>query len=111
MDVLNYGDLVTLPGKYDAKSLLNTGVEIPQQYEGDNVIISIEGSGSLTGVLINGHWVRRLHHHIGDRFDLNITPWVKFGETNEIEIVCMRGTSSGTVESVELKYYKPEVYP
>ncbi len=110
-DLLHYGSPVPIPGAYHAQSLLSQGVEISEAHQDDNVVLSIDTTGPLTGVLINGTWVRRLHHHIGTRFDLNITPMVKFGEVNEIEVVCMQGLGSGTVKSIKLNYYKPEVYP
>ena len=41
----------------------------------------------LTGVIINGRYLRRHHHDLTERTWLNITPWLKPGEENEIEIV------------------------
>ncbi len=110
-DFLHYQKPMRIPGKYEARSLLNTSVEIPEVYKDYGIILSIDATGPLTGVLVNGNWVRRLHHHIGSRFDLNITPWIKFGEPNEIELVCMQGTGKGLVKAINLKFYEAGTYP
>lgn len=41
----------------------------------------------LTGVIVNGRYLRRHHHDLTERTWLNITPWIRPGEENEIEIV------------------------
>ena len=68
-------------------------------------------TGALAGVLVNGHWVRRLHHIIGTRFDLNVTPWVRFGQNNTIELVSMNEPTQGQVKTVRLDFHQPENYP
>lgn len=109
-DVLHYDKTIYLPGSYEALSLRRE-VVIPADKAHKNVMLNVNISGGLNGVLINGVWVRRFHHNIGARFDINITPWVKIGESNEIELVGMNGPTDGQVRSVYLGFYRPEVYP
>ncbi|MFA6962256.1 MAG: hypothetical protein WC205_15995 [Opitutaceae bacterium] len=109
-DALRYDQSIRLPGPY-ATRMFRRRVLVPEEQRGRNVMLEVEATGTLTGVLVNGTWLRRLHHHIGTRFDLNITPWIKFGEENEIELVCMQGAGSGEVRFVRLGFHRPELYP
>ena len=108
--MLRYDQKSVLPGSYKAFGLRRELV-IPANLAGKNVLLNVETTGGLTGALVNGTWVRRFHHHIGTRFDLNITPWVKFGQKNEIELVGMGGISAGNVQSVNLGFHDPKAYP
>ncbi len=100
----------TFPGPYKGM-MFRRNVEVPLMAEGKNVVLAVDATGPLTGVLINGKWVRRFHHIIGSRFDLNITPWVKFGQTNEIELVVMTGPAEGEIRSLRLDFHNKENYP
>jgi len=55
--------------------------------------------------------MRRHHHAIGPRTDLNITPWVRFGAENEVVLVWGNGPGNGKVMSVALNFYEKGVYP
>ena len=80
------------------------GVEDPQTY------LDIDAQGGIIGALVNGNFVRRYHRITADRFQLNVTPWVRFGEENEIELVRHWDESrGGVVRSVGLNIY-PEPY-
>lgn len=110
LDVLHYDKTTRLPGSYKAFSL-RSEVVIPADKIGKNVVLNVDTTGALTGVLVNGVWVRRFHHIIGTRFDLNITQWVKFGEKNEIELVSMGGPTDGILRRVNLGFHRPDAYP
>ncbi|MEI8197290.1 MAG: beta-galactosidase trimerization domain-containing protein, partial [Phycisphaerae bacterium] len=88
-DALHYTEPIQLPGSCPTFTLRRT-VMVPPAQSAHNVVINVEGDGPLHGVIINGHWVRRFHHLIGKRFQLNVTPWVRFGEDNEIELVVLK---------------------
>ena len=60
---------------------------------------------------VNGRWVRRHHHNIGSITHLNITPWVRFGEANTIEIVGNVHERNSEVRRVMLYLYGKERYP
>ena len=54
--------------------------------------------------MINGRLVRRLHHEVGTVTSLNVTPWVKFGQENEIHIV--RGSpGKGAIKGISLDFH------
>lgn len=85
-DVLHYDKTMTLPGRWDAYSAKRT-VTIPAAIKDRQVVVHVEfGDDGPMGVSINGHWVRRSGHIYGHGFDLNITPWVRFGAENELEL-------------------------
>ena len=41
----------------------------------------------LVGVIVNGRYIRRHHHRFGDRTWLDITPFLRFGEANELILI------------------------
>ena len=57
---------------------------------------------ALLYVITNGHMCRRHHHIYGPRLDLNITPYLKFGAPNEIEVVA-NGAGTVTVRELSLR--------
>jgi hypothetical protein len=109
-DVLHDKAPIKLPGNYSARTL-RRDVEVPASEKGKNVVLRADVTGALTGVLVNGHWVRRFHHLIGTRFDLNVTPWIRFGKTNTIELVSPNDSTQGRVKTVRLDFHQPENYP
>lgn len=102
-DAMRLAPPVSLPGRYEALTL-RRNVRIPAEQAGKTVMIDVTALGPLEGVLINGRWVRRLHHLIGSRFQLNLTPWVRFGEDNEIELV-QREPGRGEIQALQLRCY------
>jgi Icc-related predicted phosphoesterase len=103
-DVLSTGPDVTLPGA--AKTLMfRRSIDIPKHLSGKKVYLYLEGNSSLIGCTINGHFVRRHHHMVGELTYLNITPWVKCGETNRIDLVRWNGSGPASVQKVKLYFY------
>ena len=109
-DILHDKAAIQLPGGYSAMTLRRE-VEIPAGKSDKNVVLRVDATGRLVGVLVNGTWVRRFHHLIGSRFDLNITPWIRFGEKNSNELVSTDGATQGSVKSVRLDFHEKEKYP
>ena len=109
-ELLRYDTPLRLPGDFNAFAFRRT-VPIPAEHAGKNVVLNVDATGPLLGVLINGHWVRRFHHMIGSRWDLDLTPWVRFDGQNEIELVCNGRPERGHVNAVSLDLYEAEVYP
>ncbi len=106
-DALRYDGEVEIPGRYKAMTLRRT-VFIPESARGSDVYLSVEDTGRLVGVLVNGHWVRRYHHYVGSKYELNITPWIKFDSQNEIELASMDGVSQGRLDLVRLDLRETE---
>jgi len=109
-DVLRYDAPITLPGPYKAYTLYRSAV-VPADKRGKNAVLDVEVKGQILGILINGAWISRFHHMIGSRFELNITPWVKFGEPNDFELVNSNGSGRGVIQKVSLKFFEPGYYP
>lgn len=96
---------VTLPGRFEKAVALKRSAVVPAAWKGLQVRIDYTSEGDrLLGVIVNGRFVRRHHHHFGTRTDINITPLVKFGEENEIILVGGNNDAQrGTMKSVVLK--------
>jgi hypothetical protein len=106
-DAMNYGKPIKLPGgKWDAQTARRK-IVIPKKYQGKEVYLHMDTSPSIIGALINGHWLRRHHHRLGNITHLNITPWVKFGKNNEfeLEVVQWGGSGKGEVKELSLYFY------
>lgn len=106
-DALHDETPVMLPGPWDALLARRT-VRVPREQAGRTAVLAVE-AGGITGVVVNGRYLRRHHHAIGPRTELNITPWVHFGADNEIALV--HGDSPGRtqVQSVAMRFYDPSV--
>jgi hypothetical protein len=109
VDGLRYGAPITLPGSYNAQ-MLRRKVVIDAKHRGQNAFLTVDGSRELVSVLINGRLVRRHHHMIGDRWSLNLTPFIRWGQENEIELVRWESSGSGTVREISLGFHDPKVY-
>jgi len=101
---------ITLPGPWDTM-MARRVVPIAAAQSHRNVIVAVSQQSRVTGVIINGFYLRRHHHAIGPRTDLNITPWVRFGEDNEIVLVWGNSPGTAQVNSVALHFYDKGVYP
>ena len=100
-DGLIYSPPSALPGKYNAR-FLKRSFFLDQKYHASHGVITVDGDRALNMLLINGALVRREGHLIGERGSLNVTPFLRFGENNEIELVRVNGSGSGEVREVFL---------
>jgi hypothetical protein len=108
-DGLTYTDPVSIPGTYKGVAL-RQNVKISAAHEKQNVVVRVSAdNSSIYGVIINGTWITRFHHHLGNAFDIAITPYVKFGADNEI--ILFGGADKRTLKSVSLDYYAKGTYP
>lgn len=111
-DALRWGKSVQLPGKSDAFVMKRT-VKMPASFKGmekPQTYLDVDASSRIIGALVNGRFVRRYHRITADRFQLNVTPWIRFGEENEIELVRDWDESrGGDIRSVGLNIY-PKPY-
>ena len=112
-NILSFADRVSLPGAYDGQSLRRR-IRIPSRFRGKNLVLQVKASGPLVGAIINGSFVRRIHrehHNFGERFDLNITPWIQFDSDNEIQLVTWQGPAQGDVRRISIGSFDRGVYP
>jgi hypothetical protein len=100
-DYLAAGPVVTLPGPFNAK-LLARGFDLTADVAGRQVYLRIKSSQGITGCLVNGRYVRRHHHALGDTTFLNMTPWLEPGASNRLEILAGGG---GEVRDVAFWVY------
>ena len=110
-DVLHFDTKLTLPGQWDGSIARRHILIDPTLAANRNVILHIETDAPIVGVITNGHFVRRHHHMIGTRFDLNITPWIHIGQDNQLELVTWERPGKGSVQDVSLHFYDPAIYP
>ncbi len=111
-DALTRGPRVQLPGEFDGR-MARANIFLPEDWQDQTVMIhGLTGANSrpLLYVIINGRLIRRHHHIYGPRFDLNLTPYVKFGQPNEIEIVA-NGPGKVEVTELSLRGYPAGTYP
>lgn len=109
-DALSYGAKVQLPGQWKGW-LAKRDVQISKIRERQNVFLRYAGSADLTGLIVNGRWVRQDHHQVDKEWMINITPWVRFGESNAIQVGRLEGSGEGTVNELSLEFYDRSVYP
>lgn len=96
---------VKLPGTFTGAP--QRTIELPASAAGQQAVLEI--AGPVYGVFVNGHWVARFHHRIGTDLTLDITPWLHFGEKNELEL---RGWDAQVkVDSVQLKFFRSGYFP
>ena len=111
-DMIHYGDKVSLPGMIHSKTVRREDVMLDASQKGKNVLLYVDSDNRIHGALVNGHWVCRFHHCIGTYLELNITPWVKFDEPNQIELTDFKNTDAkAQTRTTEIRYYNPGEYP
>ena len=106
-DGLRYNATSTLPGTGQFSN--RRTVKIDADLSSRTVVFhALAGSGTVRGIIINGRFVARHHHNIGQEVNLNITPWVKFGQDNTF---VMMGGDNVQVKEVTLEFHKKGTYP
>lgn len=106
-DCLRDDPAVALPGPLNALTARRT-VRIDAAHAGEAVFLHMESSSGWLGAFVNGHYVRRSRARVGDVTHLNITPWLRFGADNEIELAQMGGAAKGQITQVGLWFYPPD---
>jgi len=100
------GKEITLPGPASLVGARRTFIPLPEG-KGKTVMLFEDGENPVTGILFNGHWLSRSYSQTrGTHFRMNLTPYVKWGQENDIEL---RPTYSAAIEvsTIEVRYYNP----
>jgi hypothetical protein len=106
-DMLRYETPILLPGIGGAATRRTVKIDAAQA--GRTVVVhAVCEPGYLGGVIVNGHAVVRFHHNIGREINLNITPWVKFGQDNEMVLV---GSDKVGIKEITLEFHDKGTYP
>lgn len=108
-DGLSYTSPIAVPGTYKGMTLRRT-VKLDSSHAGQTAVLRVSATDAgIYGVIVNGTWISRFHHHIGSDFDIAITPYLKSGRDNEI--VLFGGGGSHTLKGVSLEFYAKGTYP
>jgi hypothetical protein len=101
---------VGLPGIFKAMFVARS-IKVDAAQSHRNAVIYIRADGPVFGVLINGFMICRHHHMIGQTFCINLTPKVKFGAENRIELITLDPHQDCRIIAVELRFYDHGMYP
>ncbi len=82
-----------------------TTVKIDAKNSAHNVVVHVQAG--VDGVIFNGHWLSGFTN-IYQCVDLNVTPWVHFGQDNELIVVFH---DKITIQEASLGFYDKGVYP
>jgi hypothetical protein len=102
-DYLRYDSPKPLPLTSPIIGAFRTVIKIDAAQANHNVIIhSVTDNGHQHFIVFNGRYVA-----CNGNSDANLTPWVKFGQDNELVIVC----DSTTFQQASLQFYEKEIFP
>jgi hypothetical protein len=104
-DDLHYAP-APLPGPFAARAARRV-VRVDAAEASRTVVAHVRGP-NLRGIIINGRYVAPEHDVWPSVENLNITPWVKFGQENELILV---GDGNGSVQEVSLEFHDKGTYP
>lgn len=105
-DYLSYDSEVMLGRSTPSEGALRCVVRI-KAAAGQNIVVHARTNDtSLRGLIFNGHWTGA-NGNVSRGFDINVTPWVKAGEDNEVIIV----TGKTTLHEASIDCYEKEQYP
>jgi hypothetical protein len=106
-DGMTYRPATPLPGKVDMANRRIIKIDAAQSAR-TVVFHAVADREAIRGIIVNGRFVMRHHHNIGPEVDLNITPWVKFGQDNEL--IIMDG-GNGSLKELSLEFHEKGTYP
>ena len=108
-DGLVWGAPIKLPGHFKGR-FFKRSVFVDAKYKGHTGVITIDGERGLTGVLINGKLMMRTGRAIVERGSLNLAPYLRFGENNEIVLIHWNGVGEGNVRDVFIGMFDQEPF-
>ncbi len=109
--VYNYGtrfrgrnaadDVSTRPGFASEQGKYKTQFDVPADWKGKVVRIVFEGVMTKTEVLVNGQSAGPAHEGCFYEFKYDITPLLKFGETNLLEVTVSKVADNASINRAE----------
>jgi hypothetical protein len=108
-DFLKWDGTATLPGQpAQGVKTLRTTFRLDPAATGKTIVLhAMEHNRGLVGAVINGQFLRPFVRE-GNELNLNITPWVKAGQDNELVLL---GGGGETINEISLEFHAPGVYP
>jgi hypothetical protein len=105
-DNLNYVSTITLGSSTPSDGTLRCVIKILSP-AGQNIVVHARTNDtSLRGLIFNGQW-SSANGNVSRGFDINVTPWVKPDQDNEIIIV----TGKTTLQEASIDRYPNDQYP
>jgi beta-galactosidase/beta-glucuronidase len=99
---------VTLPGPYEGHSLWRT-INVPQD-DADKTVLLVQDMDRPFNAYVNGTLVQYSGiPSSGSHLQLNITPYLHFGQDNRIQLVSMY--NKGSIGRLALDLYEPGTFP
>ncbi|MGD0091810.1 MAG: beta-galactosidase [Planctomycetota bacterium] len=95
---------VALPGRYEAK-MLRRSVAVPKEYEGKDLVLSIR-SERMFHVFVNATYLPFSGGPCRGGNEVNITPYLHYGEKNDIQLISVY--ERGSIEYLSLHVYEKE---
>jgi len=92
--------MVDMPGKINAQFVTRT-LRVDDRYRNSNISIRIDMENEKAGIIVNGYMIKPGEQPRCHVFDYAITPLLRFGEDNLIEIA-FNSDREKTIRSVEL---------
>lgn len=102
-NVIHFDRTLKLPGRWSGL-MAKRQIDIPADLKDKQTFLRVDNDSRVVGAIVNGHWLRAHHHGIGHEFDINITNWVRFGQTNDITLVHYNDIGHCEVKKVELYF-------
>ncbi len=94
-----------LPGELNAMYAFRD-VEIPAEWRGDRVFVKLDLTGELDSFAINGKVIFHPVNWFPAVYDMDVTPWVKFGEPNRFYLITRGATRLWAPEKVNLRKFE-----
>jgi hypothetical protein len=108
-DNLSWLAKVTVPGPLSKAAMIKRTFKLDRP-AGQTAMFYMDAPG-MVELIVNGHLMRRHHHRIGEITSLNVTPWLRFGADNEIQIPVGSADARVGVRKAELRLYPAGSYP
>ncbi len=109
-DPLHKSGDAQVPGDI-AGMFLSRTVTIDAAHKNRNVVVYYEATGDRFSLMINGQLLKRSEQIREHVCVFNVTPLVRFGEENRIELVSGSGGGTKAIQRVELRFYDKGAYP
>jgi hypothetical protein len=109
LDAMVWNTTVPLPGPLaQGTKAMRTVVLVDAAAKGKTVVFhATQQSSELSGLIINGNYLAPPRE--SSEMNINITPWVRPGQNNEI--ILFKGGSRETVNDVSLEFHQQGTYP
>jgi beta-galactosidase/beta-glucuronidase len=86
---------------YDERGLYQTEISVSESWRGKRIFLVFDGSMTDTSAKLNGQSCGPTHQGAYYRFKYDVTPIVKFGATNRLEVEVAKHSANASVNGAE----------